>query len=187
MSDERAKVVKAKLAMKDLGKAQTVREEKGENATLYLGRVVGVANRTKRGTNQQGQPFVGLVGTFQGIPADTSRPIVQAPVCYLPNYICEMVAAEIENAPEGELYQANVAVDVFSVKNETPIGFQYTVTSLIDTQAENPAQKLLASISNKPVAVPQIEGWKPEAQAEPATEPEAQSEPEPAKKRAAVK
>jgi len=137
--------IKPKLGPKDLGnpKSVTVPDKMDDPAARkVLGRIVGIATGIKTGVGNNGQPYVGLKGSFEAQPADASLPRVRAGVCFLPPGIAEMVATKLagENAPDS----VQMAFDITAVKAANPIGYSYEVMPLIEVSETDPLEQLLA-------------------------------------------
>jgi len=137
--------VKPKLGPKDLGnpKSVTVPDNADDPAARkLLGRIVGIATGIKTGVGNNGQPYVGLKGSFEAQPADPKLPRIRAGVCFLPPGIAEMVATKLagDNAPES----VQMAFDITAVKAANPIGYSYEVMPLIDVDESDPLEQLLA-------------------------------------------
>lgn len=141
-----ATVLKSKLAGKMLGnpKAGALLKD-GERH--YVGRIFGVANGVKKGTNQTGDPYLGLRGSFEGRPADTENyDTVQSGVCYLPGGIAEMIAAAIESLPEDASPNVQFAFDLYTKKANNPIGYEWDTVPVIETKEADPLSAMRTAI-----------------------------------------
>lgn len=153
---KRNTVMKAKIAVKDLGNPKKAAAlEDGDTSRITLGRVIGIATDIKKGLNPTGEPYMGLVGSFEGIPQDEAKDIIQSGVCYLPAGITEAIAGQL--VASGKPVSFGFDIKVFKAQNAA--GLSYELVPLI-APSENDPLKAVRDAVSKALPAPET---KPEA------------------------
>lgn len=112
-----------------------------------IGRIRGVSYRSNPFSSE---PSVAFTGAFEAIPADKSRPPIQAPMCFLPNSVHDFISTVIHDAegldlpvkapergkPENKRIDREVpiVVEIGVRHSKAPIGYEF-VSSLITKKA----------------------------------------------------
>jgi len=140
--------LKAKCSVKDFGNParQAALIPEGSKDKRKLGRIFGVANGVKQGTDQTGRPYLGLRGSFEAVPENKELETVQAGVCYLPPGIAEMVIVQVQNIPEGQAPSVGFAFDIYIKHADNAIGYEYETVPVIENAATDPLAGLRAQI-----------------------------------------
>lgn len=138
-------VYKAKVAVKDLGNPKKAAAlDDGDTSRITLGRIIGVATDIKKGLNPTGEPYMGLIGTFEGTPADENKDIIQSGVCYLPGGVTEAIAGQV--VASGKPVSFGFDIKVFKATNAA--GLSYELKPLIKPSENDP----LAAVRNAVMA-----------------------------------
>lgn len=112
-------------------------------------RITGIARGLKVGEHAQYGRYVKFSGEFVAI--DLREGTVSASsVAFLPAPADDMIESALAANPEGSGIEFAFDISV-KPRPDTPIGYEYIVNSLVDSQPSNPMQELL----NR-VGVPQI-------------------------------
>lgn len=143
---------------------------KAENKEVALGRVWGIARKTKPGIDTKGQEFITLLGEFMGLNYKTGE-YFQAGKLYLPGGFHEMIVANVEG--EGEVDEkgrplfnsVEFALEVSAVPATNPIGYSYSAKPLVEVKKESDAmERLMAQMAPLPqLAAPVTETPKEKA------------------------
>ncbi len=137
-------VMKAKIAVKDLGNPKKAAAlDEGDTSRITLGRVMGIATDIKKGLNPQGEPYMGLVGSFEGTPADETKDIIQSGVCYLPGGVTEAIAGQMQASGK----PVSFAFDIKVFKANNAAGLSYELIPLIKPADNDPLAALRNQVS----------------------------------------
>lgn len=108
-----------------------------------LGKVRGVSFRNN--PNDPENASIGLLGVFEGAPANPELPVIQAPLCFLPKSVHDMLCAAITEGmelpssspargkPQNRRIDKEVPikVEVGVRKSSSPIGFEFFTNMLM--------------------------------------------------------
>lgn len=141
-----------------MGKKITAPEEKTE---LY--KVFGIARSVKSGEGDYG-PWTAFLGQFEVIRTIDQKSFSGIKL-FLPEPMSTLMAEKLRMPEVSEL---QFAVSVNLVPSDTPIGYEYTCTPIIDADQADP----LADLRNRMTALLP----SPEAEKEPEASPEAGKE-----------
>ena len=140
-----ATVTKSKLVVKNIGNPRAVTALPQGQDKLFLGTMMGVAEKLIARADAAGNMFTGLAGTFEGIPSDPNMDTIKSGVCFLPAGIMEMISTPLAEAAEkGEAIKVGFAFECYSLKATNAAGYEYGFESAADAQAVDPLAELRA-------------------------------------------
>jgi hypothetical protein len=126
--------IKPKLVFKDLGEPAAVKLLPEGQTRLLLGTIVGIADGIKIAKGADGiSEFKGLKGTFEGVPADTSKPITKSGVAFL-----------------GDAFQADIVALLEDEKGPDSVSFAYEVWVIRATNAAGYSWALVPKMQAAP-------------------------------------
>jgi hypothetical protein len=115
----------------------------------FLFRIIGRAVDVKKGNSDYGS-WTAFSGDFRATLANTGE-VFQSSKVFLPDSITGILESALASSVGG----ADFAFDVGVTEAETPMGYQYTVASLIAMTAESdPLAALLAQVAAQAPALP---------------------------------
>jgi len=112
--------------------------------TKYLFRIMGSAVGTKVGESNYGG-FIGFRGNFKAVKVD-DQTVVRSAVAFLPAMATDLLLAAVEGNEAGGGVQ--FAFDVGIKAGDTPTGYEYVVTPLVE--AQDSMDQLEASLPKLP-------------------------------------
>lgn len=151
---ERPVESKSKIVMKILGnpKGGAVIEPGKQH---YLGRVYGKATGISERADPTGNVYKGLKGTFQGEPADITKPIIRSALIYLPRGFFEIVETQFEG--DNPAAEVSFAFDVYTQPADNAAGYEYSLSHVIKPDAKDPLDDMaeqLAAVKPKQLTGP---------------------------------
>ncbi len=137
------KIIKKVSASTVIGSPKDLRRlaESGEGKSVDIMRVVGVAIGVKSGMSQHGE-WVALRGNFSAVNIETGEEF-RGSTLYVPDEITDMVAAQLSAATSVEF-----GVMIGVKESDLVIGYEYTVTPLMDSGESDPIAALNARIDH---------------------------------------
>lgn len=142
----RETVVKGKLVMKDLGNPKRAAAlEDGDETSIFLGTIVGMAVGISTRTNDTGEVFEGLKGEFRGIPADENKPIVESGILYLHPGMFERVAVQFRG--DNPARQVGFALEIYTKKANNKAGYEYAFRPIREAEAVDPLAPLMEMVA----------------------------------------
>ena len=105
--------------------------------------VFGIATKTRSGQSDYG-PWTALVGQFEATNIETGE-ISQAPQCFLPEPMNEMIANQLdETDDEGNRITNSVqfSVEVGVKPADNAVGYEYTTKTVVESDAADPLAAL---------------------------------------------
>lgn len=132
---------------------------KAENKEVALGRVWGIARKTRPGIDAKGQEFITILGEFMGLNYKTGE-YFSAGKLYLPGGFHEMIVTNVEGEGEVDekgraLFNAvEFALEISAVPATNPIGYSYAAKPLVEVKKESDAmERLMAQMTPLPQLV----------------------------------
>lgn len=116
--------------------------ESGKGKNVDIMRIVGVAIATKTGMSHHGE-WVALRGNFSAINIETGEEY-RGTTLYVPDEITDMIAAQLASSSSVEF-----GVMIGVKESDLVIGYEYTVTMLMDAGEGDPIAALNAKIDNR--------------------------------------
>ena len=113
---------------------------KGVTEKRFVARIMGIAQSVIVEDGALGT-YRKFTGEFKGINADGEE-FVSA-VCFLPSPVDSLLEASMKDNSGAAV---NFAFDISVAPNDTPIGYEYVVSSLLETKPSNPLAELMAKI-----------------------------------------
>jgi hypothetical protein len=114
------------------------------SGSAYLYRIVGIAEKTSTGETTFGS-FTCFHGSFRGSTIDHDTGEVKtyrSGKCFLPDIATSLLSAAVDANGGG----VEFAFDIGIKKADNPMGYEYTVVPIIETRADDPLEKLSASL-----------------------------------------
>lgn len=125
-----------------------------KTAKHYLYRVTGIATSTKEGDGDNG-PWQALRGRFKVVNYHTGEEHTSG-ICFLPNYITDMIAGELQASQDAKPQVAFV-VDIWAKYSEaSATTYEYGADQVIEADKDNDPLELLDKQANtiKPLSLP---------------------------------
>ena len=139
----------------------------------HLLRIIGMTNLTKSDVGDNG-PYTAFHGAFEATNISTGE-VYTASVCFLPESVTGILSVAV-NAEAGR--NVEFAVDLGCKPANTNIGYEYTITPLIESEELNPLRHLKTLLAK--TAPLKLANASSEAIG--GSDAEAESEPAPAQK-----
>lgn len=143
-----ATMVKAKLAMRDIGnpKAVTAKPD-GDNSPLYLGMIYGIARGVRTRVDDKGEIDEALRGDFE---AERAEPLktegepdvthIRSGICYLPSGFHDQMITAVKETEGGVSFKLRIQVR----KAQNPIGYEYIMQPIAAPEVADPLASLRA-------------------------------------------
>lgn len=141
-------IMVSKIRPKNLGNPKVAagfsEQEIAEQKIHWLGVILGKASGIKKSVDAKDDTKIsyGLVGFFEGQPADTAKPILKSGICWLPGGIHEMVVETVRGLKPGEFMPFSFRIGTKGDTNAA--GYSYVVDN--NTVATADAQDPLADL-----------------------------------------
>lgn len=142
-----------------------------------LGSIIGMIDgiSVRSNPNDETKPSIGFKGIFEGIPVDPSKPLIRAPLLFLPESITAIVAKALlgdkpmptERPQRGKPIDAvtadqmEVGLEIGVKKTNTPIGYEYVIKTAQEMTKVDPLADLRTRLAGR-VGVPQLPAPKSE-------------------------
>lgn len=140
---------RTKITLKDIGEPAKVKTLPAGQERYVLGVLLGIATDfVERQSPDKSETFEGLAGQFRVVPAEGSdtEPL-ESGVLFIPAAFHNMVAESLKAAKATDpAATLNFAFEVASIRANNPAGYSWEMLPLIENAAENPLDKLVASI-----------------------------------------
>lgn len=140
--------------IKRISVAQVVNLTAKEIETLegerHLMRVIGIARSYELGMSQFGE-FIRFKGEFRATNLETGE-LYAAPVCFLPEPADGLLKTQLDELGNDSKTPVEFAFDISIVPHDGERGYQYRVTTLMDSQPSDPLATLMQQ-----VGVPEVQ------------------------------
>jgi hypothetical protein len=114
--------------------------------TRFVARIMGIAQSVQVEDGALGT-YRKFTGEFKGINADGEE-FVSA-VCYLPAPVDSLLASHMASNDGAAV---NFAFDISIAPNDSPIGYEYVVSTLLETKPSNPLAELMSKVAPLQIA-----------------------------------
>jgi len=114
--------------------------------TRFVARMMGIAQSVHVEDGALGT-YRKFTGEFKGINADGEE-FVSA-VCYLPTPVDSLLASSMASNDGAAV---NFAFDISVAPNDSPIGYEYVVSTLLETKPSNPLAELMSKVAPLQIA-----------------------------------
>lgn len=161
------------LSAASIGNAKAARDlQPGDNQIITLGVIMGIARSLSQRANPHdpNKPTVALVGTFEGIPADSDRPKLIATRCFLPGTVHDNIVEILLSGrklaakappkdkpidmPPVDGLQVPVMIEIGVQRAETAVGYKFVATILREPDDKiDPLRELRADLPKLTKAV----------------------------------
>ena len=139
---------RAKLVLKDLGNPDIIKTQPETVKRYVHGTLVVMADGFLERTDpKSGQVYEGLTGMFRSIPADEKEEELESGVLFIPDAFHNLIAGTLrEQQKIDPNAKVNTVFEIASVRASNPQGRSWDFKPLIENQAANPVDNLLAQV-----------------------------------------
>jgi hypothetical protein len=141
-----------KISAKTMGWSKEIIQEQvilKKNDAILLYRVVGIATSTRSGKSKfddrdEAQDWLALLGNFEGTSSLTGE-VFRAGVCFMPNYVCDLVAGQLDSGDEHA--SVRFAYDIYAKwDKQSATSYVFFAEPLMEPPADDPLKSLSAAM-----------------------------------------